>query len=59
MTIQEMKCSECGGNVHLEGVFDKREYVCKDCGSVVDSEELVIESETADEEERDYEVEEL
>lgn len=59
MTVTDLNCSECGGNVHLEGVQGEREYVCKDCGEVVESDKLVMEPQTANDEERKYEVEEL
>lgn len=39
------ECEDCGGDVNTEIVGRFRDYVCQDCGLVVDSEELVEEQE--------------
>jgi transcription initiation factor TFIIIB Brf1 subunit/transcription initiation factor TFIIB len=58
MTLEEV-CPECGGNVKLETVADWRDWVCVDCGRVIDSKNLKLEEQEAQEEEGNYEVEEL
>jgi len=58
MTLKEV-CPDCGGNVQLETVADWRDWVCVDCGNVIDSKDLKLEEQESADSEGNYEVEEL
>jgi len=47
-------CYRCGGEVQIEVVGDFRDWVCQNCGIVVDSDEVVEDQQYVDE--GDYEV---
>jgi len=58
MTIEEV-CPECGGNLEIQEVSDHRDWVCVDCGSVINSKNLKLEEQASADSQGNYEVEEL
>jgi tRNA(Ile2) C34 agmatinyltransferase TiaS len=43
------RCYECGGEIESENVGDYIDWVCQDCGIVIDSKKVVENQERCDE----------
>lgn len=55
MTQDKDNCYDCGGDVEVETVGNFRDWVCQDCGIIIDSEKVVEDQQTASTED-DFEV---